>query len=140
MDKGKILWKIKWFFFSIWIKLTCKMPSEYILTMTFPKRFISEAYTNLVQDPTDLNTEGWETPVDIRTTDFDKLVVGHHVPEVNATYDYLKIYEYHKPNYYNIKLNLFDYIIKNSRMRKVKCVYDSQKGSEIKNLHRQKES
>ena len=70
----------------------------------------------------------------------DKLVIGTHEPEVNATYDYLKIYEYHKPNYYNIKLNLFDYIIKNSRMRKVKCVYDSQKGSEIKNLHRQKES
>ena len=132
----KILWEIKWFFFSIWIKLTCKMPSKYILTMTFPKHkdnlSISGAYTNLVYDPPDYLAGKWEPcNPDIKTSNFDTLHIGGSWgPEINTTYHYLKVYEYHKLNYYNIKLGLFDYIIKNSRMLKPKVIYDSRKDGE----------
>ena len=53
---------------------------------------------------------------DIRIANFDKLVIGTHEPEV-------KVYIYHKLNYYNIKLNLPNYIMKNSRMLKPILLY-----------------
>ena len=114
--------KMKWFFYSLWIKLTCKMPSRYVLRLTFPKKF---TYTNLVQNPTDLTTLGWDGVHDTKINEFDELKIGQKPfgLEQNTT---IMVYEYHDPKWYNFLLKDFNYVIKNSRITRVKCVYDSQ--------------